>query len=83
LKPARTNSSWDPILKIPITKKGWWSGSWCRPWFQTPEPKKKELKASLNYIETLPQKPKANIDFFFFFFFFWQYWGLKSGPHTC
>jgi hypothetical protein len=27
LKPAQANSSVDPILKIPITKKGWWSGS--------------------------------------------------------
>jgi hypothetical protein len=30
-KPARANSSQDPILKNPITKKGWWSGSRCRP----------------------------------------------------
>jgi hypothetical protein len=22
----------DPISKKPITKKGWWSGSRCRPW---------------------------------------------------
>jgi hypothetical protein len=21
----------DPILKNPFTKKGWWSGLWCRP----------------------------------------------------
>jgi hypothetical protein len=27
LKTAWANSSWDPILKIPNTKKGWWSGS--------------------------------------------------------
>jgi hypothetical protein len=26
-KPARANSSRHPILKIPNTKKGWWSGS--------------------------------------------------------
>jgi hypothetical protein len=31
LKSARAHSSQDPILKIPITKKGWWSGSRCRP----------------------------------------------------
>jgi hypothetical protein len=31
-KPAQANSLWDPILKKPITKKGWWSGSRCRPW---------------------------------------------------
>jgi hypothetical protein len=27
LKPTGANSSQDPILKKPITKKGWWSGS--------------------------------------------------------
>jgi hypothetical protein len=26
-KPAHANSSQDAILKIPITEKGWWSGS--------------------------------------------------------
>jgi NADPH-dependent ferric siderophore reductase len=26
-KPARANSSQDPILKKPFTKKGWWSSS--------------------------------------------------------
>jgi hypothetical protein len=31
LKPAQANASQDPILKILITKKGWWSGSRCRP----------------------------------------------------
>jgi hypothetical protein len=36
LKPARTNSSGDPILKISITKKDWWSASRCGPWVQTP-----------------------------------------------
>jgi hypothetical protein len=30
-KPARANSSQDPISKIPITKKGWWNRSRCRP----------------------------------------------------
>jgi hypothetical protein len=31
-KPAQANSSQDPILKKKkITKKGWWSGSRCRP----------------------------------------------------
>jgi hypothetical protein len=25
LKPVQTNSSRDPILKIPNIKKGWWS----------------------------------------------------------
>jgi hypothetical protein len=40
LKPAWANSLWDPISKNPITKKGWWSGSRCRPWVQTPVPQK-------------------------------------------
>jgi hypothetical protein len=31
LKPARANSFRDPILRKPITKKGWWSGSRFRP----------------------------------------------------
>jgi hypothetical protein len=34
--------AWDPILKIPNTKQGWWSGSRCRPWVQTPVQKKKK-----------------------------------------
>jgi hypothetical protein len=36
LKPAWANSSWDPVSKIPNIKKGWWSGSKCRPWVQVP-----------------------------------------------
>jgi hypothetical protein len=35
-KPAWANSFQDPILKKPITQKGWWSGSRCRPWVQAP-----------------------------------------------
>jgi hypothetical protein len=31
LKPAGANSSGDPILKNLSTKRGWWSGSRCRP----------------------------------------------------
>jgi hypothetical protein len=43
LKPAPTNSSRDPISKAKkITKKGWWSSSWCRCGVQTPIRKKKE-----------------------------------------
>jgi hypothetical protein len=30
-KPSRVNSSTRPYLKQPITKRGWWSGSRCRP----------------------------------------------------
>jgi hypothetical protein len=34
LKPG--NSWRNPILKKPIKKKGWWGGSRCRLWVQTP-----------------------------------------------
>jgi hypothetical protein len=40
-KPAWANSSQDPISKNPAQKKGWWSGSRCRPWVQAPVLKKK------------------------------------------
>jgi hypothetical protein len=55
-KPARENSLRDPILKIlNIQKKGWWSGSRCRPWVQAPVPKKKNQKK--------PNKKKTHLDF--------------------
>jgi hypothetical protein len=40
LKSARAQSSWDLISKKSFMKKGWWSGSRCRSWFQTPVPQK-------------------------------------------
>jgi hypothetical protein len=43
LKPARANSSYDPISKKPITRKG--LVEWlkmCRPWVQTPVPQNKQ-----------------------------------------
>jgi hypothetical protein len=45
LKPTLADSSWDPTLKKPITKKGWWSGLRWRPWVQTPSTEKKRWKA--------------------------------------
>jgi hypothetical protein len=30
-KLPQANSLGDPLSKKPITKKGWWSGSRCRP----------------------------------------------------
>jgi hypothetical protein len=30
------NSLWDCLEKKKYQKKGWWSGSRCRPWVQTP-----------------------------------------------
>jgi hypothetical protein len=41
-KPAWANSSQDPILKKPFTKKGWWSSSRCGPWVQPHYHKKKK-----------------------------------------
>jgi hypothetical protein len=44
-KLAQANSLQDPISekkKKPFTKKGWWSGSKCRPWVQAPYCKKKK-----------------------------------------
>jgi hypothetical protein len=46
LKPVQANSSWDPILKKSITKKGWWSGSRCRPWVQAPVQQQQQQKVS-------------------------------------
>jgi hypothetical protein len=61
LKPARKNSSWDPISIKTLHKKSWWSGSRCRPWVQSlvlykqqtnKNPKKPEgqFKKGLGYI---------------------------------
>jgi hypothetical protein len=36
-----------PPLKKTITKKGWWSGSSCRPWAQAPVSQKKKKNADL------------------------------------
>jgi hypothetical protein len=44
LKPAWANSSRDPILKKPITKKSWWSDSRWGPWVQTPVPQKEKKR---------------------------------------
>jgi hypothetical protein len=46
LKPAWANNSQDPISKKPITKKGYWSGSRCRPWVQVPVLQKKRKKTT-------------------------------------
>jgi hypothetical protein len=47
----RQNSSQDPISKYPFTKKGWWSGSRCRPWVQTPVWEKKKIQFSESEVE--------------------------------
>jgi hypothetical protein len=61
-KPAWANSSRDHILKKPITKKGWWSGSWCRPWVQTPVPQggKKKKRESFSKAK-IPGESQATI----------------------
>jgi hypothetical protein len=38
----------DLILKKPITKKDWWSGSRCRPWVHTPVLQKKKPNQNKN-----------------------------------
>jgi hypothetical protein len=43
-KPAWANSSQDPILKNPITKKEWWNGLRCRPQIQAPIPQQQQQK---------------------------------------
>jgi hypothetical protein len=47
-KPAWANSLRDSILKKHITEKGWWSGSRCRSWVQTPVPQKTKMKTKQN-----------------------------------
>jgi hypothetical protein len=41
-KVSQANSSRDLISKTPNIKKGWWSGSRCRPSIQTLVPQKKK-----------------------------------------
>jgi hypothetical protein len=53
-KPVWGNSSRDPISKIPIIKKGWWSGSRCSPWVQALVPQKKKKKKSLQILNFSP-----------------------------
>jgi hypothetical protein len=43
-KLAHANMLLDPISKIPFSRKGWWSGSRCRPWVQTSVLKRKKEK---------------------------------------
>jgi hypothetical protein len=47
-KPAWTNSSWD--LKKTITKKGWWSGSRCRPRVQISALQKKKCFQYITFL---------------------------------
>jgi hypothetical protein len=43
-KASPASSLQDPISKKPIRRKGWWSGSRCRPCVQAPVLQKKERK---------------------------------------
>jgi hypothetical protein len=56
-KASLGNSLRDPISKIPITKEGWWNGSRCRPWVQTPVLQKKKKKKK----ERKKEKEKCNM----------------------
>jgi hypothetical protein len=64
-KPAPANSSRDPISKKPITKKGWWSGSRCRSWVQTPVPQNNNKKFSM-LLSHGQQNTKLLLDWLFF-----------------
>jgi hypothetical protein len=58
-KPARANNFRDPILKKPITKEGWRSGSRCRPWVQT----RIYIHKTLNSKKQIsPPQPKEQLD---------------------
>jgi hypothetical protein len=37
--------------KKPFTKKGWWSGSRCRPQVQTPAPQKKDGRDTRDHVD--------------------------------
>jgi hypothetical protein len=54
-QPARANSSEDPISKIPITKKGWWSevAQGVVPEFKPQYRKKKKKKKKRNELRKL------------------------------
>jgi hypothetical protein len=55
-KPAWANSWQDPISKIPITKKGWWSGTRWSPWVWAPAPhtQKKIVSFTGKFIKLMP-----------------------------
>jgi hypothetical protein len=52
LKPAQANSSWDPILKNPITKKGGGVAQGVGPEFKSQYFKKQNKKTTLNFWPT-------------------------------
>jgi hypothetical protein len=68
----RTNSSRDPILKKPVIKKGWWSGSTYRPRVQVPVPKKKK-EGHINRISRVHNHWRLT-----FFFYSAQFLGNSS-----
>jgi hypothetical protein len=57
LKPARANSSPDPILKKTHYKKGWWSGVAQGIISSNPSTAKKPKKTPLPPPKTTPKKP--------------------------
>jgi hypothetical protein len=52
-KPAQANGFVRSYLKKPITKKGWWSGSRCRPQHHKKEKrrKKRKIKRQLSFLK--------------------------------
>jgi hypothetical protein len=60
LKPPQAISSRDPISKIPITRKDWWSGSRCITWVQTTVSRKKNPKLNqISFLETRRWRKEA------------------------
>jgi hypothetical protein len=57
-KPAWANSLQDPISKKHFTKKGWWSGSRCKPWVQTSVLQKKRVINIIDH-QSLPSRNKS------------------------
>jgi hypothetical protein len=66
---------WNPIMKKPITKKDWWSGSRCSSWVQTLVPKKKKTKTkeSISNVEWINE-------WFLYFHFDLLLFNFKNGP---
>jgi hypothetical protein len=79
-KPAQANNSWDPVLETnkqtnkktkPSQKKGWWSGSRCKPRVQIPILKKRKRKISREGKQAPSHYPKVRKCF------------LRSEFHCC
>jgi hypothetical protein len=57
---VRGSQSRHPILKKPITKKGWWSGSRCKSWVQFQYWKKKKGGSGEGLVKEVQEKEAAD-----------------------